>query len=83
MVQLLAEEGDIVRAGQVLARIDPDRARMEMERARANMSKLENNFRRSKELLAQKLRVLLMPLSTQSEMVEQMREFLNPQYHTG
>ena len=31
------------------------------------------------ELLAQKLRVLLMPLSTQSEMVEQMREFLNPQ----
>ena len=31
------------------------------------------------ELLAQKLRVLLMPLSTQSEMVEQLREYLNPQ----
>ncbi|WP_191488336.1 DUF58 domain-containing protein [Pseudomonas sp. FEN] len=30
------------------------------------------------ELLAQKLRVLLMPLSTQSEMVEQLREYLNP-----
>jgi hypothetical protein len=30
-------------------------------------------------LLAQKLRVLLMPLSTQSEMVEQLREYLNPQ----
>ena len=29
--------------------------------------------------LAQKLRVLLMPLSTQSEMVEQLREYLNPQ----
>ena len=29
------------------------------------------------ELLAQKLRVLLMPLSTQSEMVEQLREYLN------
>lgn len=55
MVQLLAEEGDVVKAGQVLARIDPDRPRMEMERARANMSKLENNYRRSKELLAQKL----------------------------
>ena len=31
------------------------------------------------ELLAQKLRVLLMPLSTQSEMVEQLREYLNPE----
>ncbi|MNS26703.1 hypothetical protein D3C72_586350 [compost metagenome] len=31
------------------------------------------------ELLAQKLRVLMMPLSTQSEMVEQLREYLNPQ----
>ncbi|SDT00938.1 DUF58 domain-containing protein [Pseudomonas fuscovaginae UPB0736] len=31
------------------------------------------------ELLAQKLRVLLMPLSTQGEMVEQLREYLNPQ----
>lgn len=31
------------------------------------------------ELLAQKLRVLLMPLSTQSAMVEQLREYLNPQ----
>ncbi len=55
MVQLLAEEGDLVRAGQVLARIDPDRARLELERSRATMNKLENNYRRSKELLAQKL----------------------------
>jgi uncharacterized protein (DUF58 family) len=31
------------------------------------------------EVLAQKLRVLLMPLSTQSEMIEQLREYLNPQ----
>lgn len=31
------------------------------------------------ELLAQKLRVLMMPLSTQSEMIEQLREYLNPQ----
>ncbi|NBA94310.1 DUF58 domain-containing protein [Pseudomonas sp. R5(2019)] len=30
------------------------------------------------ELLAQKLRVLLMPLSTQTEMIEQLREYLNP-----
>ncbi|HEX8592159.1 MAG TPA: DUF58 domain-containing protein [Pseudomonas sp.] len=31
------------------------------------------------ELLAKKLRVLLMPLSTQREMVEQLREYLNAQ----
>lgn len=55
MLQLLAEEGDVVRAGQVLARIDPDRARLEMERNRATLRKLENNYRRSQELLAQKL----------------------------
>lgn len=55
VLQILAEEGDVVQAGQVLARIDPDRARLEMERARASMHKLENNYRRSKELLAQKL----------------------------
>ena len=32
------------------------------------------------ELLAQKLRVLMMPLSTQREMVEQLREYLNAQH---
>ncbi|WP_462402864.1 DUF58 domain-containing protein [Pseudomonas sp. Marseille-QA0332] len=31
------------------------------------------------ETLAQKLRVVLMPLSTQSEMIEQLREYLNAQ----
>ncbi len=31
------------------------------------------------ERLAQKLRVLLMPLSTQGELIEQLREYLNPQ----
>lgn len=55
MLQLLAEEGDVVKAGQVLARIDPDRARLEMQRNRATLHKLENNYRRSQELLAQKL----------------------------
>ena len=55
LLQLLAEEGDQVKAGQVLARIDPDRPRLEMERARATVRKLENNYRRSQELLASKL----------------------------
>lgn len=55
LLQLLAEEGDQVKAGQVLARIDPDRPRLEMERARATVRKLENNYRRSQELLASKM----------------------------
>ena len=55
MVQLLAEEGDQVRAGQILARIDGDRVRLEAQRQLATVHKLENNFRRSQELAAQKL----------------------------
>jgi membrane fusion protein (multidrug efflux system) len=55
MVQLLAEEGDQVRAGQVLARIDGDRVRLEAQRQLATVHKLENNFRRSQELSAKKL----------------------------
>lgn len=55
LLQLLAEEGDQVKAGQVLARIDPERPRLEMERARATVRKLENNYRRSQELLESKL----------------------------
>ena len=55
MVQLLAEEGDQVRAGQVLARIDGDRVRLEAQKQLAIVHKLENNFRRSQELVGQKL----------------------------
>jgi membrane fusion protein (multidrug efflux system) len=55
MVQLLAEEGDQVHAGQVLARIDGDKVRLEAARQLATVHKLENNFRRSQELAAKKL----------------------------
>ena len=55
VLQVLVEEGDQVKAGQVLARIDPERPRLEMERARATVRKLENNYRRSQELLESKL----------------------------
>ena len=55
MVQLLAEEGDLVHAGQVLARLDGDRVRLEAARQLATVRKLENNFRRSQELAAKKL----------------------------
>jgi len=55
MVQLLAEEGDQVTAGQVLARMDGDRVRLEAQKQLTMVRKLENNFRRSQELAAQKL----------------------------
>jgi membrane fusion protein, multidrug efflux system len=55
MVQLMAEEGQVVRKGQVLARLDGDRARLEAERSSATVRKLENNYRRSQKLRAEKL----------------------------
>lgn len=55
MLQLFAEEGDMVKAGQVLARIDPEKAALEVRRQQATVNKLGNNYRRSQELLASKL----------------------------
>lgn len=50
IVELRAEEGDRVKAGQVLARLDGDRLRLEMERARANVNKLEQEYERNVQL---------------------------------
>lgn len=47
---LLAEEGDTVAEGQVLARLDGDRLRLEMERSRANLKKLEQEYERNVQL---------------------------------
>jgi membrane fusion protein, multidrug efflux system len=55
LLKLEAEEGDRVRRGQVLARIDPERARLEVQRAEATLRKLEAEFARSKELFERKL----------------------------
>ncbi|NZA28032.1 efflux RND transporter periplasmic adaptor subunit [Luteimonas sp. SJ-92] len=54
-LQVLAEEGQAVRAGQTLVRLDPDRARLNMAQLEAQMRKLENNFKRSEQLAAQQL----------------------------
>ena len=48
--QLLAEEGDVVRAGQVLARLDGDRLRLEVAQTEANLRKLERDYKRQLEL---------------------------------
>jgi membrane fusion protein, multidrug efflux system len=50
VVEILVEEGDRVKQGQVLARLDGDRLRLEMERALANLSKLEQEYNRSMQL---------------------------------
>jgi membrane fusion protein (multidrug efflux system) len=55
MVQLLAEEGDQVQAGQVLARLDGDKVRLEAARQLATVRKLEDNYKRAQEMASKKL----------------------------
>jgi membrane fusion protein (multidrug efflux system) len=55
LLRLFAEEGDRVKAGQVLARIDPERPRLEVQRNEAMLRKLEAEYRRAQELFERKL----------------------------
>lgn len=55
LLELMVEEGDQVKAGQVLARLDADRTRLEVQRAEATLRKLQAEFARSKELFERKL----------------------------
>jgi membrane fusion protein (multidrug efflux system) len=48
--QLFVEEGDTVKAGQVLARLDGDRLRLEVAQTEANLRKLERDYKRQLEL---------------------------------
>ena len=50
IVEIVAEEGDRVRAGDVLARIDDDRLRLELARAEADLSRLRQDFNRQREM---------------------------------
>ncbi|MES5814369.1 efflux RND transporter periplasmic adaptor subunit [Pseudoxanthomonas sp. Soil82] len=52
---VLVQEGQQVKAGQPLVRLDPDRARLAVAQAQAQMGKLENNYRRAQQLVAQQL----------------------------
>ena len=48
--QIYVEEGDTVKAGQVLARLDGDRLRLEVAESEAKLHKLERDLTRFKEL---------------------------------
>jgi membrane fusion protein (multidrug efflux system) len=54
-LQVMAEEGQRVRAGQVLVRLDSDRLRLQVAQSDAQVRKLEANYARSLKLAEQKL----------------------------
>ena len=51
----MVEEGQHVRAGQTLVRLDSARAALQAAQAASQMRKLESNYARSRQLAAQKL----------------------------
>lgn len=53
--ELLVEEGDVVKAGQVLARLDGDRLRFELQQTEVNLRKLDREYQRTVELFSRKL----------------------------
>ena len=50
VVELLVEEGDVVKEGQVLARLDGERLRLEMLAAKANLEKARKEYKRNVDL---------------------------------
>ncbi|KRG71106.1 efflux RND transporter periplasmic adaptor subunit [Pseudoxanthomonas dokdonensis] len=52
---VLVEEGQVVKAGQTLVRLDPDRPRLTVAQAEAQMRKLENNYQRAQKLVGQQM----------------------------
>lgn len=47
ILETLVEEGDTVKAGQVLARLDGDRLRLQRDRALADLNKLKQEYKRN------------------------------------
>ncbi|TAA21869.1 efflux RND transporter periplasmic adaptor subunit [Pseudoxanthomonas winnipegensis] len=52
---VLVEEGQEVRAGQPLVRLDADRAQLSVAQTEAQMRKLENNYQRALKLVDQQM----------------------------
>jgi membrane fusion protein (multidrug efflux system) len=55
VLDVLAEEGDYVEAGQVLARVETNRYLLQVEKAGAALKRLETDYQRKKELFEKEL----------------------------
>lgn len=55
VLEIFVEEGDRVKAGQVLARLESDRQRLSLKQSEANLRKLESDFKRQREMFERKL----------------------------
>ena len=53
--RLRVEEGDYVKAGQILAELDSERSSLELVQLEANLKRIENDFKRNEELYKKKL----------------------------
>ncbi len=53
--KIRVEEGDFVKAGQILAKLDDEKLKLQVDQARASLDRLENEFNRSEELFSKKL----------------------------
>jgi membrane fusion protein (multidrug efflux system) len=53
--RILVEEGEFVRAGQLLAVLDGEQLRLELDQSAANMQKLERDYQRNSDLYAKRL----------------------------
>lgn len=55
VLELHAEEGDFVKAGTVLAKVETDRYQLELERGNALLKRLEMDYQRKRELYRKQL----------------------------
>lgn len=55
ILEILVEEGDQVKQGQVVARLESDRFKLEAERTKATLERMENSLKRAEELYSRKL----------------------------
>lgn len=53
--EIYVEEGDMVQAGQVIAKIEDDQYQIEADRAKATLDRLYNDYQRNKELFDREL----------------------------
>ncbi|MEO8459208.1 MAG: efflux RND transporter periplasmic adaptor subunit [Dokdonella sp.] len=55
LLKLYVEEGMVVKAGQLLAKLDDESARLNLAKAEATLSRLQNDNRRANEMFERKL----------------------------